>query len=202
MINLYGIILSNHRKKWVAAMSIKTLSSKNNITRQQQEEADQQIRQECELFDYHTVEYPLEVIAKKILDGQDNDDNELLIPNYHRDTTWDEQQQSNFIESIFLGLPIPSIYIVELSNESKDVDRWELIDGSQRLLTLIGFITDKLKLQHLEILNKLEGFHFSDLPPARQRRFKRTSIRFVQFTKQIDKETRINLCKRINGKSI
>jgi hypothetical protein len=122
---------------------------------------------------------------------------------------WDEQRQSKLIESILLGLPISYIYVADISEgESKDdllegdLARWELIDGSQRVRTLTRFLTNKLILQGLETLSKLEGFKFSDLPFARQRRLKRTSIRIIQLTETTDEETRRILFERINTGSV
>jgi uncharacterized protein with ParB-like and HNH nuclease domain len=179
-------------------MSTNTIINDHKITQQQQEEAEKQIREESKIVDYNTITYPLELIVQKFVEGQETDENELFIPDYHRDIAWDEQRQSKFIESILLGLPIPPLYVAEVLDEAKNLVRWELIDGSQRLRTLTRFINNELQLQSLEKLNKLEGFKFSDLPLARQRRLKITPIRIVVLTEKVDKETRINLFERIN----
>ncbi len=190
-------------------MSIKTLSP-SQITEQMQEEAERQIREKKKEVDYNTIEYPIEVIVQKFLDGQNDDSNELFIPDYQREMAWDEKRQSKLIESILLGLPIPYIYVADISEElteenildNEDLGRWELIDGTQRIRTLTRFINDELELQGLEKLNKLEGFKFSELLPSRQRRFKRTTIRIVQLTENSDEEVRRDLFERINTGSV
>jgi Protein of unknown function DUF262 len=48
---------------------------------------------------------------------------------------WDVGQKSRLIESILLGIPLPSIFVFE-----KDNGKWELIDGLQRLSTLFEFM--------------------------------------------------------------
>ncbi|MGK7930278.1 MAG: DUF262 domain-containing protein [Microcystaceae cyanobacterium] len=200
--------LSNNNQSIM--MSTNTTIQEQEKTRQQQEEAEKEIREESTVVDYNTIEYPIEVIVKKFLDGQDNDDNELFIPDYQREMAWDEQRQSKLIESILLGLPISYIYVADVADESseddileaEDLARWELIDGSQRIRTLNRFLNDELELQGLEKLKKSEGFKFSDFSIARQRRFKRTSIRIVQLTQDADEETRRILFERINTGSL
>lgn len=63
-------------------------------------------------------------------------DDELIInPNFQRLFRWEIGQKSRLIESILLGIPLPSIFVFE-TEESK----WELIDGLQRISTLLEFM--------------------------------------------------------------
>ena len=60
---------------------------------------------------------------------------ELIIrPEYHRLFRWNAKQKTSFIESILLGIPIPPIFVMEDKNGI-----WELIDGLQRISTIISF---------------------------------------------------------------
>ena len=121
------------------------------ITNEKKEIAEQQIRDRRKPVDYNTLEYPIEILVKKYLDGIDKDENELFIPDYQREMTWDEDRQSKFIESVLLGLPIPYIFVADIS-ESEDLARLEIIDGTQRIRTLARFIKNKLKL-NLVLIN-------------------------------------------------
>ncbi|AFZ46885.1 protein of unknown function DUF262 [Cyanobacterium stanieri PCC 7202] len=187
------------------------ISSISEITEERQNRAEEQIRTLHKKVDYNTVEYPIEVIVDKFTKKiEEEEKTELFIPDYQREFAWDEIRQSKFIESILLGLPIPSIYVADNSEESldesnlktEDLARWEIIDGTQRIRTLTRFIHQDLKLQGLQKLTELEGFLFSDLPLARQRRFKRASIRIIELTEDTDEETRRNLFERINSGSV
>lgn len=63
-------------------------------------------------------------------------DKEFIInPDFQRLFRWEIGQKSKLIESILLGIPIPSIFVFE-----KDDSTWELIDGLQRLSTLLEFM--------------------------------------------------------------
>ncbi len=171
------------------------------ITDEHKENAEIEIRDKTKRVDYNTLEYPIEVIIQKYLDGRDEDENELFIPDYQREMSWDEDRQSKFIESLILGLPIPYIFVADISG-SEDLARLEIIDGTQRIRTLTRFINNELKLKNLEKLKTLNGFTFEDLPLPRQRRFKRTTIRMILLTKQADEEIRRDLFERINSGSV
>lgn len=61
---------------------------------------------------------------------------ELIIrPEFQRLFRWDIGQKSKLIESILLGIPLPPIFVFETED-----GRWELIDGLQRLSTILEFM--------------------------------------------------------------
>ena len=65
-----------------------------------------------------------------------NDNREITIdPEFQRLFRWDVGQKSKLIESLLLGIPLPSIFVFEGEN-----GRWELIDGLQRLSTILEFM--------------------------------------------------------------
>ena len=72
------------------------------ITNEKKEIAEAQIRDRRKPVDYNTLEYPIEILVQKYLDGIDKDENEIFIPDYQREITWDEDRQSKFIESVLL----------------------------------------------------------------------------------------------------
>lgn len=176
------------------------------ITHEQREAAEIEIREKQKTVDYDTKEYPVEVLVQKYRDGLDEDISELYIPDYQRDMIWEETRQSKFIESIFLGLPIPYIFVADLRPKQEDYEddlaRLEIVDGTQRIRTLDRFLNNDLKLCGLEKLKKLNNFKFSDLPLARQRRFNRATIRMIVLTEKADEETRRDMFERINTGSV
>lgn len=63
-------------------------------------------------------------------------DGDLIInPEFQRLFRWTNAQKSRLIESILLGIPIPPIFVYELSD-----GKWELVDGLQRVSTVLEFI--------------------------------------------------------------
>jgi len=184
----------------------KKIVQEPDITDDERELAEAEIREKQKVVDYDTKEYPVEVLVQKYRKGLDEDINELYIPDYQRDMIWEEARQSKFIESLLLGLPIPYIFVADLppeqEEEEEDLGRLEIVDGTQRIRTLDRFLNNELRLCELEKLTKLNNFKFRDLPLARQRRFNRATIRMIVLTEKADEETRRDMFERINTGSV
>jgi hypothetical protein len=165
------------------------------ISDAKKEAAEEQIVEHHKTIDYDTREYPVEVLVQKYLTRLEEDDNELFVPDYQREHTWPEEHQSKFIESVLIGLPIPYLFVADVSGKE---GRLEIVDGSQRIRTLAAFLQNKLRLSGLKKLSKLEGFKFEDLPISRQRRFKRHTLRMIELTENANEEVRRDIFERIN----
>jgi len=76
------------------------------------------------------VTYGLETVHQWIRDGL-----LVLSPEWQRNFVWKSKKMKRFIESILLGLPIPSFLIFEDSKSGKKY----VIDGRQRLETIARF---------------------------------------------------------------
>lgn len=64
------------------------------------------------------------------------DTREIIVdPEFQRLFRWDIGQKSKLIESLLLGIPLPSIFVFE-----RDDGTWELIDGLQRISTILEFM--------------------------------------------------------------
>lgn len=177
-------------------------SPQKQITNEQRELAEAEIREKQKVVDYDTKEYPVEVIVQKYREGLEDDINELYIPDYQRELIWPDDHQSKFIESIFLGLPIPYIFVADLRPEEEDLARLEIVDGTQRIRTLNRFVQNDLELCGLKKLEALNNFKFQDLSLARQRRFNRSTIRMIVLTAKADEAVRRDLFELINTGSI
>ena len=168
----------------------------SRVTDEEVDAAEEQIIERHKPVDYDVHEYPLDVIVQKYIHGKETDTNELFIPKYQRKFVWDEKRQSKFIESLLLGLPIPFLFAADNNG------RLEIVDGSQRLRTLEVFFANKLALQGLSDLDKLEGFRYKDLSLSRQRRFARRTIRLIALTEKATPQIRQNLFRRINTTAV
>ncbi len=74
-------------------------------------------------------------------------DSLYLDPVYQRQKIWKKDKQTAFIESLYMGIIVPPIYVVETS--SKDVlkpNTYEVVDGKQRLTAIMEFLNGKLQL--------------------------------------------------------
>lgn len=75
-----------------------------------------------------------------------------LQPDFQRNADlWSAKKKSQLIESLILGLPLPSFYFF-VDRENK---KWVVIDGLQRLCSLKDFFVDKkLRLQGLQFIEE------------------------------------------------
>ncbi len=143
-----------------------------------------------------TVRQLFDMVTEKAID---------VAPDYQRHFIWDEERQSQLIESIFLGIPVPSLFMAT----NKD-STWEVIDGLQRLTTIVNFIGDdktikqinkngkKLKIEGLEKLDTLNGLLYEDLPKTIQLGFTTRPIRVTVLNDRSDFNLRYDLFERLN----
>lgn len=109
---------------------------------------------------------------------------DLLKPELQRKYVWSRPEASRFIDSILLGLPVPSIFL------AKEEDATMLIvDGYQRIMTINDFVNGKFsddgkvfKLSNIETINeRWRGKAFVELSAEDQRKIKTTTIHAIVF---------------------
>jgi hypothetical protein len=132
-----------------------------------------------------------------------------IAPAYQRQFRWSGDRQSRLIESVLLGIPVPPLFMA--TNKQADTqDRWEVVDGLQRLLTLVSFggdpdvreaanLSDEpLVLSGLEKLDSFDGFGFADLPSDIQTALEDRPLRVVVLNDKSDLQVRFDLFERLN----
>ena len=132
-----------------------------------------------------------------------HEEKELIIsPDYQRLFRWSDQQQSRLIESILVGLPIPPIFVVENQDGAL-----ELVDGLQRISTILRFLNpdspanlsqEVLKLEGCDIIDQVNGLTFPELPVNLRLHIKRSSVRMVMIRRQSSYQLRYEMFKRLN----
>lgn len=128
-----------------------------------------------------------------------------LQPEYQRHFVWDSVRQSQLIESIFLGIPVPNLFMATNTDAT-----WEVVDGLQRLTTIVNFIGDdnvrqrisptsqKLRLSGLEKVSDMNGLTFEGLPMSVQQMFMTRPIRVTVLNDKSDFTVRYDLFERLN----
>lgn len=139
------------------------------------------------------------------------DDDELDIhPEFQRVYRWSDEQKSRLIESILLGIPLPSIFVAQRRDGV-----WDVVDGLQRISTILSFL-GKLKdedgnvkkplvLQATKYLPALQDKVWEDRHnPDKEinieikRIFKREKIDVKIIKRESDNETKFELFQRLN----
>ncbi|MFJ4055995.1 DUF262 domain-containing protein [Pseudomonas sp. NPDC089743] len=143
-----------------------------------------------------TVRQLYDMISEEIID---------VTPEYQRHFVWSRERQSQLIESILLGIPVPSLFMAT----NKD-STWEVIDGLQRLTTIVNFIGKQkvinlisedckpLILTGLEKLDSLNNLTFDRIPKAIQLMFMTRPIRITVLNDKSDFGLRFDLFERLN----
>lgn len=138
-------------------------------------------------------------------------DGELDIhPEFQRFFRWTTLQKSKLIESIVLGIPIPSIFISQ-----REDGIWDVVDGQQRLSTIFefaGLLKDEAgqpippsKLVKTSYLPSLEGMMWENdgntvlsFDSALRLSFKREKIDIKIVKKESDDNIKFELFQRLN----
>ncbi|MBJ6896270.1 DUF262 domain-containing protein [Vibrio cholerae] len=85
----------------------------------------------------------------------------VINRHYQRGKVWPDTAKTYFIDTILEGYPFPKIYLYQVFSEKSRRPIKELIDGQQRMTTIIDFMNDKFKLGNSS--NKYSGMRYSDL---------------------------------------
>ena len=70
----------------------------------------------------------------------------LLQPKFQRRDVWTEKARSYLMDTIIRGKPIPKIYMRQEVNTKTRRVRREIVDGQQRLRTVLSFLKDGFKI--------------------------------------------------------
>lgn len=136
---------------------------------------------------------------------------ELFIrPEFQRFFRWSNLQKSRLIESILLGIPLPSIFVAQ--NES---GAWELVDGLQRVSTILqlqgeleaelGIKASPLVLSGTKYLPSLEGKVWesnnanSSLSSAQRLDIKRSKLDIKIIKRESSPQAKFDLFQRLNS---
>lgn len=115
------------------------------------------------------------------------DDNELVKPELQRYYVWDRVEASRFIDSVLLGLPVPSIFLAKTKDE-----KLLIIDGYQRLMTVRDFVkgvfsddnTQFVLSNSKRIHERWRGKSFAQLNEEDKRKIRNTTIHAIIFMQQ------------------
>lgn len=142
-----------------------------------------------------TVQQLISMVESKAID---------VAPVYQRQFRWDQLRRSHLIESVFLGVPVPSLFMATNRDGT-----WELVDGVQRLCTLVQFagtdeararlsLKDALVLESLKKLSEFNGLIFNDLPDSIKLQFLLRPIKVITLSDKSDMVVRFDLFERLN----
>ncbi len=155
--------------------------------------------------DVRTDSYPMS-IGEVV--GMYERDEIILQPEYQRYFRWTDEQKSKLIESILIGLPLPSFFMAQNTEGN-----WEVVDGMQRLSTILDFMgelknnaTKQEKYEKFKILSGelfyLESFvgkSWKEFSRRIQLDFKRSKIQITILMRTDNIDAKFELFQRLNS---
>ncbi|PDS22775.1 DUF262 domain-containing protein [Flavobacterium branchiophilum] len=142
------------------------------------------------ILNLYPIDYPFETLVDRVSKGK-----LVLDPEFQRKYKWDKdgnERASKFIESCLMRIPLPACYFAEKEDNSQEV-----IDGVQRITTILNFFNDKFALEGLSIFTELEGKKFSELGDLKSE-LETTTIRCIVLRKDNRKELVNEIFARLN----
>lgn len=108
-----------------------------------------------------------------------------LNPPYQRRSVWTRKDRLFFLDTIFRGFPSPAIFLHK-TMEDDGKTTFHVVDGKQRLETILAFVNDKLRIARDYGDSRLDGKKWSQLegePSLRQNFWNyQVNVELVHFT--------------------
>lgn len=121
----------------------------------------------------------------------------LYLPEIQREYVWDNGKASRLIESLILNIPIPVLYFAE-TLEAK----YEIIDGHQRVRSIVRYLKNEFALSGLAVLREYKGSRFHKLPEREQRFLKMRTLRAVIISVDSHPNMKFEIFERLNTGAI
>lgn len=80
----------------------------------------------------------------------------ILQPEFQRNLVWNDKHKESFIDTILKGFPFPEIYIAQSGVDFESLQTQQVVvDGQQRLSTIIKYVEGKLVCKTISTFNNL-----------------------------------------------
>jgi len=153
----------------------------------------------------YSRDWTVQTIYDQIIQG-----NIDLDPKFQRRNAWNDDKRSRLIESLILKLPVPEVVLAESHDEK---NKFVVLDGKQRLLTIAGFIDhhkynywDKPILRDLKMRPDINGYTFELLSQQEDRNtiraFQNADIRCTVVFNQKTDDILYEIFYRLNSGAV
>lgn len=160
---------------------------------------DLQLKEQRRTVDFDTFDIQLQELLRMLEQGEI-----WIAPAYQRKFRWNEKRCSQLIESLLLGIPVPTLMMATNADNT-----WEVVDGVQRLSSIVKFagaadfraklkVGEALSLTELQKLKAFEGMGYSDLPAHIQLHLRTRPLKVITLNDKSDKVVRYDLFERLN----
>lgn len=116
-----------------------------------------------------------------------------MSPFYQRRERWDVVRQSLLIESFIMNIPVPPVFLYE-----KAFNKFEVMDGQQRITAIRDFYNNEFELEGLEYWPELNGRRYENLPEVIRAGIDRRSLSSIVLLREsAGNEGEVSLIRRV-----
>lgn len=123
----------------------------------------------------------------------------VLDPEFQRGSVWTPTAKVFLIDTILNDLPLPQIFLRTKVNPTSQITIREVVDGQQRLRTILEFASGKLRLSYKA--QSFKGKYYKDLELSDQESFLAYRIPVVQLLNATDADV-LEVFARLNSYSV
>ena len=147
-------------------------------------------------FDPNDIDVDISVVnLGSLLDQLEYNEIDLQPEFQRASDVWSPVKKSRLIESVLLGLPLPSFYF----SEDPETNKLLVVDGLQRLCAFTDFCINKtLKLKGMQFLTTLEGASYDKLDRTQIRRIKSLKVTLNTLRKNTPQRVKLVIFQRVN----
>lgn len=136
---------------------------------------------------FQTVSWFNDLYRRKLLE---------LDPPYQRRSVWNQRFKDYFIDTVLLAYPAPAIFLFEEISPD-GVSLYNVVDGKQRLTTILEFIRNEFPVSEDSPLERLRGRYFESFDDNTKKEF--WSYQFlVEYLPDKDERVINDIFDRIN----
>ena len=110
----------------------------------------------------------------EIVEKMKNNPNYIRMDDTHND--WDNIKKSKLIESWIINFPVPPLIFYETTYH-----KYKVVDGRQRLKTIVDYFNNKFALTGLEFATQFNGCIYNNLPIKIQRVLDRCNLNVINI---------------------
>jgi hypothetical protein len=112
------------------------------------------------------------IVVQELLNAHGREELDVS-PWYQRRAVWTPAQKAYLINSIFTRSPVPTIYIRHTIDLEREVTVKEVVDGQQRIRSILEFRSGEVSARHPEHSRRVR---YDDLTPTQREKFLMTKI--------------------------
>lgn len=163
-----------------------------------------QLGEQRRKVDFDTYDVTVDELIRRVTSGRID-----VAPVYQRQFRWDPPRQARLIESVLLGIPVPPLFMAA-NSVVEHRNNWEVVDGLQRLLTLVNFLGEEdarvkvglkqspLHLCGLEKLTTFNNCSAADLAADLRSVLEDRPFKVIVLNDKSDLQVRYDLFERLN----